>query len=96
MARLRGTVSGDTTAGYETVCEHCGTGVEVIIAPKEGESYVVPRSVVDQLMRIAGRLDQMGVRIIQIQGVEKGHSGDAQDTGDEDSGPVAPEERSPE
>ncbi len=66
MARA-GSVSGSVTTGYRAKCEHCGNGVEVVIVPRDGQAFTVPRSAMDQLVRLASRLDQMQAKMIYIQ-----------------------------
>jgi hypothetical protein len=66
VARV-GSVSESVTTGYRASCEHCGDGVEVVVVPKDGEAFVVPRSAMDQLVHLASRLDRMNAKMIYIQ-----------------------------
>lgn len=59
-------VSQARTTAFTSKCEHCQTMTEVIIVPMEGRAFRVPRSVLDQLGRIAASLDDMDVKIIQL------------------------------
>lgn len=47
-------------------CDHCGKRMEVIVAPKEGQTFTVHKKVIARLLRIAEKLDDMNVKIIQI------------------------------
>ena len=67
MANRSGDVSKDVATGYGVTCDHCGKGMEVIVVPKEGQTFAVPRKIIDQLLRVAQRLDNMNVKMIQLQ-----------------------------
>lgn len=71
-----GSVSGTVSTGYRASCEHCGNGVEVVVVPQEGKSFVVPRSAMDQLVRLASRLDRMQAKMIYIQRTRAGKAPD--------------------
>jgi hypothetical protein len=62
-----GILSESVATGYKAACEHCGNGVEVVVVPQEGKEFIVPRSALDQLVRLASRLDRMQAKMIYIQ-----------------------------
>lgn len=78
IEELPRTIRGDRTTGFRFLCEHCGKGVEIDIVPKPGQSFTMPKNVLDQLKRIANRMDRMEVERIQLSRAERdGEAGES-------------------
>lgn len=71
MAPRRVVVSGAVTTGFTAGCEHCGKGYKVVVVPKEGQTFMVPRRVLNWFGRMAEQLDEMGVKMVQLEPVRK-------------------------
>ena len=71
MEEFPRTTRGDRTTGFRFLCERCGKGVEIDIVPKPGQSLAMPKNVLDQLERIANRMDRMEVERIRLSRAER-------------------------
>ena len=67
MTGAKGSLVSARTTAHVARCDHCGRGYEVVIQPKDGKTFDVPRSVLDRLARVADRLDDMGVKVVQLR-----------------------------
>ena len=70
MAPRRVIVTGSRPTGWRSKCEHCGKGFQVSIVPKDGETFAVPRRVLNWFGRMAEQLDEMGVKMVYLEGLK--------------------------
>lgn len=76
MAPRRVAVTGSKPTGWRSTCEHCGKGFQVSIVPKDGETFTVPRRVLNWLGRMAEQLDEMGVKTVYLESLKDPPKGD--------------------